>query len=70
MDPDRDAWCARFVEVLLVMDATVTKVDAEWTAQVVHSSAFNMTPVQAVWIYLGLNERRRKVREASSDAPS
>ncbi len=67
MDPDRDAWCARFAEVLLVMDEKVSKVEAEWTAQIVHSSASRLTPVQAVWVYLGLNERRQKLRESSSD---
>lgn len=59
------AWCSRFAEVLVVIDETVSGVEAEWTAQVVYPSAFKMTPVEAAWVYAGLNERRQHLREAT-----
>lgn len=49
----------------LLMDETTSRVRVEWTAHVVYSSTFNMTPVQAVWVYVGLTERRQHPRTTS-----
>jgi hypothetical protein len=68
MDVEREAWCRLFADVLVVIDGTVTRTEAEWTAQVVYPSAFNMTSVQAVWVYMGMNERRQRPRSAATDA--
>ncbi len=67
MNVERETWCRLFADVLVCMDETVTRTEAEWTAHIVYPTAFNMTPVQAVWVYMGMNERRQRPRTAALD---
>lgn len=61
------AWCARFAEVLRVIDANVSQIEAERVARISYPSASVMDPIEAVWVYVGLNERRQRPRNAAAN---
>lgn len=66
---DRDSWCAAFAEVLREMSPATSRAQAEWTAQVYYCISSGLAPVEAVWVYLGLSERRQQRRGTESEDP-